>query len=301
MMQAQSPPALERKRQNSRSVEIKRKTTVPSGLIFWGHLLPSAAALVIGVITNGGRKYVRLLTPGHCSSLWGDIFAGPEASICCLLDDLEPEGICRAASLNWTTTHLTRLWVALLVPILGFIMNTSTQTPSRVLEPHWDVTLRHLRRFLLYAFIIVWRTFGLYKGLNWLQVQLSDAALTSSSCWYSSQTRSGLCKDSFDFSDHVVLFMAQYISIQMFETCAILHENRKRGARSFSIIVTNLISFAALGGMTDTVAFYHTQRESVYGFIVAVAGVYVPLWIIISGRAASVSYLLNPGYYINIQ
>jgi hypothetical protein len=42
-------------------------------------------------------------------------------------------------------------------------------------------------------------------------------------------------------------------TVQMFETFATLHENRKRIARVTSAAIGTAVSFAALGGMFDTV------------------------------------------------
>jgi hypothetical protein len=43
------------------------------------------------------------------------------------------------------------------------MVNTGSQTPSRVTAPRHDVTTRHFRRFILYALLVLWRTRVLYE------------------------------------------------------------------------------------------------------------------------------------------
>ncbi|KAG5185481.1 hypothetical protein JKP88DRAFT_354184 [Tribonema minus] len=277
--------------------------SVSGSLLFWAHALPAFLALCAGLLANGGNKYVRLKVAGECGSRWADVYDGPDGAVCCGgIDTLlvMPVGLCRAVSLNWTTALMSQLWAALLVPVIGFVVNTGSQTPARVFCPREDVTTRHLRRFLLYAVLALWRTRVLYKGLKWLQRSALGDAHGADDCWYAQHTWRGVCRNGFDFSDHVVLFMAQYLAIQMFETFATLHENRKRFARVASAAVGALVSFVALGGMFDTVAFFHTRTESIVGFVVAAVGTFLPLWVLMTGRGASVTRWLDPSYYINI-
>lgn len=46
------------------------------------------------------------------------------------------------------------------------------------------------------------------------------------SCWYSALRHDGRCRERFDFADHGVLFISQYLTIQTFETLAVLREVR---------------------------------------------------------------------------
>eukprot|EP00953_Heterococcus_sp_UTEX-ZZ885_P041375 21111-Heterococcus_DN1.PRE.4 len=132
--------------------------------------------------------------------------------------------------MNWTTAYMTQLWVALTHqartsysaaahnPAAAAVHScthcSTLKTPSRVTAPRHDVTTRHFRRFTLYAVLVLWRTRVLYEGLKWLQWQWGGAAAPVTTCWYAGHTGRGFCRDSFDFSDHVVLFMSQYLAIQ---------------------------------------------------------------------------------------
>lgn len=45
-------------------------------------------------------------------------------------------------------------------------------------------------------------------------------------CWYSDHTRTGRCRENFDFADHTVLFLSHYLAITTFEVLAVLTEVR---------------------------------------------------------------------------
>lgn len=48
-------------------------------------------------------------------------------------------------------------------------------------------------------------------------------------CWYSDLRHDGRCRERFDFADHGVLFLSQYLAIQTFEMLAVLREVGKSG------------------------------------------------------------------------
>jgi hypothetical protein len=266
-------------------------------LVFWAHCVPALVIVAAGLAGNGGHKYIRLRDEGgECASLWADAYGEEGATTCCPRGDLLLLGMCRAAMLKWTTVYMGKLWVALFIPVIGFIINTSGQTPSRVTTPREKVKEKHRHRLALYVFIILWRYFMLYrlpKLLWWHEKVGTD-------CWYAMLTYRGTCRTYFDFSDHVVLFIGQYLAIQMFETFATLRESRIRWHKTLSVIVATLVSMAALGGTFDTVAFFHTREESAGGFVVALVGVFLPLWVIMTGKAAEFRWL-NPHYYIAVE
>ena len=55
----------------------------------------------------------------------------------------------------------------------------------------------------------------------------SPSADESDACWYSGLRHDGRCRERFDFADHGVLFLSQYLAIQTFEVLAVLREVRK--------------------------------------------------------------------------
>jgi len=57
------------------------------------------------------------------------------------------------------------------------------------------------------------------------------AADESDMCWYSGLRHDGRCRERFDFADHGVLFLSQYLAIQTFEVLAVLREVRREGGR----------------------------------------------------------------------
>jgi hypothetical protein len=73
------------------------------------------------------------------------------------------------------------------------------------------IIAHHLRRILFYLLLFIFRTFVLYFGGSWAQTRLQtffNDMSHSENCWYSHLTRG--CKGSFDFSDHIVLFVVHY-------------------------------------------------------------------------------------------
>lgn len=61
-------------------------------------------------------------------------------------------------------------------------------------------------------------------------------------CWYSGLRHDGRCRERFDFADHGVLFLSQYLAIQTFEVLAVLREVGKREGgrmrrRVFSVFI----------------------------------------------------------------
>lgn len=53
------------------------------------------------------------------------------------------------------------------------------------------------------------------------------AEAEGTACWYAPLRKNRFCREQFDFADHVVLFVSQYLSIQTFEAIAILSEVRR--------------------------------------------------------------------------
>ncbi|CAM9959788.1 unnamed protein product, partial [Sphacelaria rigidula] len=70
------------------------------------------------------------------------------------------------------------------------------------------------RRLLLYVGLVLGRSFGLYMAMNVVQDKILQPR-ESSMCWYASLRRSGTCSERFDFADHVVLAVCQYLAIQV--------------------------------------------------------------------------------------
>ena len=120
----------------------------------------------------------------------------------------------------------------------------------------------HSIRFVLYALIILYRTYILYLAGGYMQSTLQDSS-SSTSCWYASLTRDGTCKDHFDYSDHIVLYLAQYgvpLSIELAYVYSITNHNRYHMLLRYFLTV--MVSVVLLGvcirGVLLTSMFFHT-------------------------------------------
>ncbi|CAM9186695.1 unnamed protein product, partial [Discosporangium mesarthrocarpum] len=145
-------------------------------------------------------------------------------------------------------------------------------------------------RFFLYVAIVLVRTFVLYQGLNMIEGFLQGDE--SKDCWYAQRRRSGRCSEKFDFSDHVVLAIVQYLSIQAFEMYAAERELSHRNgnttlagvlASTASKSVSVWLSVVSLGLLYDTSCFFHTPGETVFAMALSVIALWVPSKLIVLG------------------
>ena len=125
----------------------------------------------------------------------------------------------------------------------------------------------HSIRFLLYVLIILYRTYVLYVAGGYVQSTLQDVSSSSTSCWYAMLTRDGICKDHFDYSDHIVLYLAQYcvpLSIELAYVYSISNHNRFHMLLRYFLTV--LVSMVLLGisirGILLTSMFFHTGMSN---------------------------------------
>ncbi|EKU21300.1 hypothetical protein NGA_0353900, partial [Nannochloropsis gaditana CCMP526] len=295
--------------------------------LFTLELLTIALVFSKALHHNAGKKYVRVVQPG-CHVAWADMNGDHSTVACCSLpsssttflsfllggDDPPSEGqdgwknpLCAAAT-SPRTKHLTS-GLALVLPFVTWFLNCLFSAVAgwwgeggrtekgrgkdeegkegrRRREAIWT---GQRRRLGLYAAVIMFRTAVLLMLLNrvqaWVQAEEGDT------CWYSALRHDGRCRERFDFADHGVLFISQYLAIQTFETVAILRE-----ARSLLHLVTCLasaclISLLSLVGFYDTVTYFHTRTESLMGVLISLVTVQLPLMLVASGRLRQHRYL----------
>src|SRR5690554_5515869 len=79
------------------------------------------------------------------------------------------------------------------------------------------------------------------------------------------------CREIFDFSDHVVLFVVQYICVVSLEYVAVILQPTASKLQQIAVLVPTLVITAvALWYMTMTAAYFHTQLETIVGLVLAV-------------------------------
>jgi hypothetical protein len=171
---------------------------------------------------------------------------------------------------------------------------TATIYPLHVIKKNDHIYFA--RRFFLYIFIMIFRVWVLYLGLNVLEDNIimreRDPSNIGESemCWYrpyvSLSRQNQVCKGrDFDFSDHMVLYYSQILPISLVET---LHSFRNPywlvANRCWTklwpmmlgmsqVYLHMITSFSAY----KTVSFFHTTGEAFTGFAIS-SIVFVPLW-----------------------
>ena len=121
----------------------------------------------------------------------------------------------------------------------------------------------HSIRFVVYALIILYRTYILYVAGGYVQSTLQDMSSSSTSCWYAILTRDGVCKDHFDYSDHIVLYLAQYgvpLSIELAYVYSITNHNRYHTLLRYflTVVVSMVLLGVCIRGVLLTSMFFHT-------------------------------------------
>lgn len=105
------------------------------------------------------------------------------------------------------------------------------------------------RRLLVYVGLILSRAFGLYMAMNVMQDKILQPQ-ESSMCWYASLRRRGTCSERFDFADHVVLAVCQYLAIQV-----------KRSQRTPDRVIRTDIDFPLPHVSYSGLNFRHVRRD----------------------------------------
>lgn len=144
----------------------------------------------------------------------------------------------------------------------------------------------HLLRFILYFVIFVFRTVILYMVMTFVQEAIEGHP--HSDCWYAEHLRSHSCKDAFDFSDHIVLWVAHFIIPATMEIAyAACHFFSNKGSSLISLFRFGATIFSALvimgcavRGILLTSMFFHTPLESVVGFGLVLSTIVVPIYIL---------------------
>jgi len=190
-------------------------------------------------------------------------------------------------------------WIFPLIPalvrIIFSVLNTSWKHSA---HPTQRDTWLTLKRICFYLLIFLFRGFVLLLLFNVVEeklIQFMDWDRTSDECWYQNLLRERKKKidcygQSFDFSDHIVLFYGQILSIALFEIfffflVPLWSKQISRLQRtnlnlfpettlekftsvtflSISLYMYFITSYAAF----RTAAYFHTWSEIIIGFIIS--------------------------------
>mmetsp|Transcript_7461 Transcript_7461/g.8539 ORF Transcript_7461/g.8539 Transcript_7461/m.8539 type:complete len:390 (+) Transcript_7461:6-1175(+) len=213
-----------------------------------------AFVLLLGICSNGGRKYVVAKTEAfdyQCDRVYVNVLSSSkdenDAVICCNTSVTDPTfkdifsydyALCSTWSKRLPLIKsLTRFPDSWIIPIITLLVRfglavigwmTKKKIPSRSRRSIWTL----IKRFLFYVAIMQFRGWVLYIYMNKLErIVLTripllangsinyDTINNQASCWYSDVLRrTGDCNgQQFDFSDHIVLFFAHLYPLMMFE------------------------------------------------------------------------------------
>lgn len=184
---------------------------------------------------------------------------------------------------------LTSTQGAWALPLTGLVFNYIGVILGS--DPSMDRIRVCVRRGLLYLGVMGFRTIALYVWLGALERRLVAAFAWLSpqeACWFADLRRSGRCPQAFDLSDHVVLLVAHFMAIPLFEWFALstegpgLKRTLIRGWLAFvGLVATYLLFFTA--------SFFHSPMENLVGLLVAQAAVMLPLYLLTQDRLAALT------------
>ena len=159
---------------------------------------------------------------------------------------------------------------------------------------------RALKRFALYMCIMLFRCWVLYVGLNVIEARVVSWELEPADeelCWYKPLLRIGAASSSspcygrmFDYSDHVVFYFVQVLSIVWFEYLDAQQTLSSRNSLGF-VLLTGMVAYSHMivyAGVYKTARWFHTGAEIMFGWCLSLT-VTIPLALWQSGFAKSPS------------
>jgi hypothetical protein len=180
------------------------------------------------------------------------------------------------------------MW-ALLFPLIPFLATIGSDLIGSIRDArnglcpvHMAAIKAHFIRFSLYATIILYRTYVLYLAGAEVQSHLQPST-TKEDCWYSSLVKDGNCRGKFDYSDHIVLYMAQYAVPVSIELAYVYSKsNFTRSHTLYRYFLTVLSSLVLLGvcirGVLLTCMYFHSAAESIAGLLIVLLCLVAPLY-----------------------
>ncbi|KAJ1424842.1 hypothetical protein B484DRAFT_451361 [Ochromonadaceae sp. CCMP2298] len=206
------------------------------------------------------------------------ILNSEDSHVCCDAHATEHSWVC-AASFDPANKVLSSVW-AFVIPLVPFFLTVLLNRQASLKA--------NVRRLALYAGIFAFRTVVLYMLPVYLEGLLGRGEVGELLCWCKDFVSSSKCQLLFDFSDHIVLSLVQYMLPCVLEahyclcSCGLLGTSPSGGATSSayaapSLLAAAIIVLASLRSMLLTCMYFHTSMENAVGFAVAAALAYAPL------------------------
>jgi hypothetical protein len=231
-------------------------------------------------INNTGLKYSRVSANGR---------AGDDCSREMLVLSIEDSNFCcdGIRSSDWVCTAaydkinkgLTSMPWAYLVPFVPLLMTVL------FVDSRHNMLVKAQRRFLAYTVVILYRTYVLYVGLDYLPLLYTSTLENDADCWYALHRRKGDCVDNFDFSDHIVFYIAQIFvpcSIEIGYVLSMQQQTSKRWKKLLPLLPTILTAcallFLGLRAIMFTSVYFHTPAENGAGLLIVFLLVIIPIY-----------------------
>lgn len=195
----------------------------------------------------------------------------PHSNVCCDSQLRQSDWVCVAAFDRFNKV-LSSSW-AYVIPLVPWALSAACDTTT---------SMAHARRLVLYLVLFLVRMLVLYKALGWVQSSLQPSP--GSLCWYAPYTKHSLClADQFDFSDHIVLYVANYLAPAAIEVAYAHTALSATGGGTWlryspAVGAACILSLITLRGMLFTCMFFHSPLESAVGLGVVTLGLLLPLY-----------------------
>lgn len=262
----------------------------PRLMVVWAfHFAASIAIILLGTLKNDDNgKYIPIdaeTIEDDCSKAFLNIFASSasenEAIVCCTNET--SNGICQALpSFLLFAKRLTKFPEAWLVPLYPLLIRWIVQC---VQKSGYNSTYTK-RRFCLYLGLILIRGFILYLLFEKIESLVVPPA--ANECWYDGNLKSyqSPCQgQTFDYSDHMVLFFAQILPIPLTEilfSFVVPYWKNKSFLIPTILSITMIFLYVITFLQTyRTAAYFHTMLEIWVGYLISIL-IQVPLFLITS-------------------
>ena len=163
------------------------------------------------------------------------------------------------------------------IPLLAVIVNLVHAT----VHGKSDLQRSAALRFVLYVSIMIYRTFALYLGINYVEELF---VTTPTDCPYKSMRANNACLRDFDHADHLVLFLTHFVLISCLEIHAMQNESLQRSRLHQQAVK---MWYALLLSVTTYCIFhtgysFHRVEENIAAWIIFFACVVLPLRLVVS-------------------
>lgn len=152
------------------------------------------------------------------------------------------------------------------------------------------------KRCYFYVGLLLYRTYVLYIAFGYAQkayTKEGGSDRNGGTCWYSIHRRDGNCVDHFDFSDHIIFYVAQMMIPAALEIGYVLGFNRaSRRWKHWllmlpSILASLVLLFFALRAMMFTSIYFHTPKENMVALMLVLLFAVLPTSIVLQRKTFS--------------